>query len=68
MMYMELKKAIIAWLFNNPKQWPRVNSCVENFRAYIYDSAGNYLIGGEDVRTFIIEADRLIYARKEENL
>lgn len=47
MIYMELKKAIIEWLFDNPNQWNRVNSCVENFRAYIYDSAGNFLIGGK---------------------
>lgn len=67
MIHMKLKKAIIAWLFNNPNQWQRVNSCVENFRTYIYDGAGNFLIGGKNVHDFIVEAEKLIYSKKEEN-
>lgn len=66
MIYMELKKAIIEWLLENPNEWQRVNSCVEKFRAYIYDSTGNFLIGGENVHNFIVEADKLIYSKKEE--
>lgn len=65
MMYLELKKAIIDWLIENKNQWQRVTSCAEYFRPYIFNSDGNYLIGGENVYTFIEEADRLIYGNTE---
>lgn len=60
-MLKELKKAIIEWLLENENQWQRVNSCIEKFRNYIYDSEGNFLIGGETVHDFIVAADKLIY-------
>ena len=59
----ELKKAIIDWLIDNENRWQRINSCHEDFRAYIYDNEGNHLIGGEDVSNFISEADKLIYGK-----
>lgn len=59
---MELKKAIINWLFDNPNAWQRVNTCCEFFRPYIYGEDGNFLIGGEEVHDFICEAERLIYS------
>lgn len=57
----ELKKVIIDWLFNNKDKWQRTTACREHFRPYIYDSEGNYLIGGEEVSEFITNADKLIY-------
>ena len=62
---MELKKAIIDWLFENKNAWQRTNACREYFRPYIYNSDGNYLIGGEEVSEFITSADKLIYGQEE---
>lgn len=56
----ELKKAIIAWMFDNKNAWQRTNACHEEFRAYIYNAEGNYLIGGEAVSDFIRAAEKLI--------
>lgn len=58
---MELKKAIIDWLFDNKNAWQRTNACREYFRPYIYNADGNFLIGGEEVSDFIAEVDKLIY-------
>lgn len=57
----ELKKQIIDWLFLNENEWQRLNACAEKFRDYIYNSEGNYLIGGTDVYNFIKEMDKIIY-------
>ena len=57
----ELKKQIIDWLFDNERVYNRLNKCVEKFRNYIYDNEGAYLIGGENVYEFIVEADTLLY-------
>lgn len=59
-MYIELKKAIVDWIFENRRIFNRANACREAFRAYIYDSDGNYLIGGETVSKFIKAADALV--------
>ena len=59
-MHKELKKEIINWLLENENKWQRVNSCKEEFRNYIYDDKGSFLIGGEDVYNFIMKADNLI--------
>lgn len=56
----ELKKAIIEWLFDNPKEFCRVIKCMQAFRPYIFDGNGSYLIGGEEVAEFITQADELI--------
>lgn len=61
MMYLELKKAIIEWLVDNKNAWQRVNACHDVFRQYIYDDAGNYIIGGKIVSEFIRDADKLLY-------
>lgn len=61
MMYKELKKAIIDWLLEHENIWQRVNSCRDAFKEYIYNSQGNYLIGGETVSNFITAADKLLY-------
>jgi len=60
-MYLELKKAIIEWLVDNKNAWQRVNACHDVFRQYIYDDAGNYIIGGKIVSEFIRDADKLLY-------
>ena len=60
-MQKELKKEILKWLLENENKWQRLNSCKEEFRNYIYDNEGNYLIGGEAVSDFIDKADDLIY-------
>ena len=59
----ELKKVIMDWMFENESRWQRVNSCRKDFREYIYNSEGQYLIGGEDVSDFISRADELIYSK-----
>jgi hypothetical protein len=56
----ELKKAIIDYIFEKKKEFQLTNSVTTKFRAYIYDGEGNYLIGGEEVYDFIIEAIKLI--------
>lgn len=60
-MHKELKKEIIKWLLENENRWQRLNACTKEFRNYIYNDEGNYLIGGEEVSNFIEEADDLIY-------
>lgn len=62
-MYQELKQSIIEWLFTHSNEWQRVNACHEEFSPYIYDKNGKYLIGGEEVSEFILDADALIYER-----
>ena len=63
MMYKELKKLIIDWMFENEFLFQRLNGCVEAFRPYIYGPDGNFLIGGEAVYEFIKKADALIYGK-----
>ena len=60
-MIKELKKEIINWIIENGNEFQRVNACTDKFRLYIYDTNGNYLIGGENVVNFIKKADNLIY-------
>lgn len=57
----ELKKVILLWLLEHENEWQKVNACIEEHKSYIYDTNGKYLIGGEAVRDFIKEADKLIY-------
>lgn len=57
----DLKKAIIDWLFEHENSWQRRIVCYDTFKTYIYDSLGNYLIGGKDVYDFIAMADDLIF-------
>lgn len=59
-MYIELKKAIMLWLFDNSKEFQIHSACTKQFRPYIFDSNGQYLIGGEDVSKFIEDAIKLI--------
>lgn len=56
----ELKQAIINFIFKNEKVFQLKNTTANEFREYIYDSKGNYLIGGEDVANFIDKAIDLL--------
>jgi len=56
----ELKQAIVNYIFENEKDFNLINNTVGNFKSYIYTSAGDYLIGGEDVRDFIKKAIDLL--------
>ena len=56
----ELKKAIVNWLLDNENEWQRVNACCSEFRSYIYNVNGDYLIGGEKVYKFIVDANNLL--------
>lgn len=57
----ELKKEIFDYLYENETLWQRVNMCRKEFKEYIYDRNGNYLIDGEIVSNFIELADKLLY-------
>ena len=61
MMYLELKQKIINWLIDNKNCWQRVNACHDEFRQYIYDNSGKYIIGGKVVSEFISDADKLLF-------
>ena len=56
----ELKAAIVAYILDNLTNFQLTNDVTDKFRAYIYDSKGEYLIGGEDVRNFIKDAIKLL--------
>lgn len=60
-MLIDLKKAIIDWLFENPNEDQQISNCVNAFRRYIFDENGNYIIGGETVLAFIKNAKYLLY-------
>jgi len=56
----ELKKAIVNSMFDNSKDFQLINNTIKEFRLYIYDDKGSYLIGGENVANFIKETEKLI--------
>lgn len=56
----ELKQAIINHIFENSTDFQLINNTTDKFRAYIYDSKGDYLIGGNEVYEFIRDAIELI--------
>lgn len=56
----ELKQAIINFIFENEKEFQLHNATKKEFKGYIYNSQGNYLIGGEDVANFIRDAIKLL--------
>ena len=60
-MHKDLKKAIVLWLIDNENRWQRVNSCTSEFKNYIFNDEGNYLIGGKEVSEFISKADDLLF-------
>lgn len=56
----QLKQAIINFIFENEKVFQLQNITIGNFKEYIYNSQGNYLIGGQDVAEFIGKAVKLL--------
>lgn len=59
-MNLELKKAIVNFIFDNSNEFQIINTTVNNFKLYIYDDKGNFLIGGKEVSEFISEAIKLL--------
>lgn len=49
----ELKRVIVNFILDNKTEFQLINMTTNNFKAYIYDANGNYLIGGEIVSKFI---------------
>jgi hypothetical protein len=59
---MELKHKIVNFIFEHKDEFQLTNATISNFRDYIYDSKGEYLIGGELIADFIKKAiDLIIY-------
>jgi hypothetical protein len=56
----ELKKEIVNFIFDNCNEFQITNATVKEFRLYIYDDKGNFLIGGVDVAEFIQKAIKLL--------
>lgn len=57
----ELKKAIAQYLLDNPTLFNRAIQTRDAFSKYIYDrESGGYLIGGEAVKDFIMELEKLL--------
>lgn len=59
-MIIELKKAIVNFIFENINEFQLNNAISKEFRPYIYDSKGEYLIGGKEVSEFIDNAIKLL--------
>ena len=56
----QLKQGIINFIFENEKVFQLQSITIGNFKQYIYNSQGNYLIGGEEVAEFIGKAVKLL--------
>ena len=56
----QLKQEIINFIFENEKVFQLQSITIGNFKEYIYNSQGNYLIGGEEVAEFIGKAVKLL--------
>ena len=56
----QLKQEIINFIFENEKVFQLQSITIGNFKEYIYNSQGNYLIGGKDVAEFIGKAVKLL--------
>ncbi len=56
----QLKEAILNFILLNENEFQLHNRTKAVFKEYIYTGKGDYLIGGNDVSTFIDEAIILI--------
>jgi hypothetical protein len=59
----ELKKAILNFILDNQREYQIINSTVTVFKPYIYDSNGEYLLGGKEVYQFIKDAINLLLTK-----
>lgn len=59
---MEFKQKVVEWICEHEDEFQIINACVEKFHDCIYDSNGNYLIGGEIRYNFIVDACCLLTA------
>ena len=55
-----LKRSIIFYILENIDEFQLINATIDNFREYIYDDNGNYLMGGQEVSDFIRDACKLL--------
>lgn len=60
MIIIELKQDILKYIFKNKDEFQLTNTTIDNFREYIYNAKGEYLIGGELIAEFITKAINLI--------
>ena len=56
----DLKQAIIAYMFENDKEFQLLNKTTEKFRQYIFTPEGEFCFGGKEVSEFISSVDKLI--------
>jgi len=49
----ELKQAIIKWVIENENALQLTNDTTNQFKAYIFDEKGEWLIGGQEISNFI---------------
>jgi hypothetical protein len=59
-MHIELKKAIVNFMFDNLKKFQLTSATRQKFRQYIYTPEGAHCIGGEEVSEFISSVDKNI--------
>ena len=59
-MFIELKKAIILFMIDNINDSQLVTITQREFYPYIYNNDGDYLIDGDVVSDFIIDAAKLL--------
>lgn len=60
MINLQLKQAIINYIFGNYNLFNRLNCTTKKFKNYIYDENWNYLIWWKDIIEWIEKIDKLI--------
>jgi hypothetical protein len=55
-----LQKAIIEYMLEHRDEFGTLNATIKEFKLYIYDQEGSYLIGGAQVANFIGKFDTLL--------
>jgi len=59
-MNVELKKAIVNYMFDNAKEFQLNNATTEKFRQYIFTPEGSYCFGGNEVAEFIRMTEKIV--------
>lgn len=60
MINIELKQAIINYIFENYNLFNRLNNTTHKFKNYIFDENWNYLIWWKDIIEWIEKIDKMI--------